>query len=458
MNDKVEYWPRLMKPVEDDTLDEFIRAMGKILSESNYGLPLSVYAQTCTGCLRCSQECQVFQQTGDFRDTPHFRTEEIIRLYSEFFLPEKNGQSILKRPATQEERERFNLKDLIESLYRCTLCRRCTEACPMGIDHRLVARFGRQILSEMGLVPKNMGSSTVEQIFGLGNTSSFPKAAIVDTLDFLEEDIYDTYGVECTIPRDKQNADYLMISPISDYMMEAETLMGISMVLDQMGLDWTVSTKYCDAINYGLFYDDRVLMTVLDKIIQEARSLKVKTVIIGECGHATRAALGYWKSHLNSAGIEVKSILQVTSEALHKGLVKPNRNKNTQKIVLHDPCNIVRACGIYKPQREILEACSSDYVEMTPNGRYNYCCGGGGGIVIAEDLEEFRLQVPGKVKADQIKASGAEIVCAPCANCKKMLREVVDYYKLPVSVVGIHDLMANALASEIPPQKKPNVA
>lgn len=450
MGEKVEYWPRLMKPVEDDTLDEFIRAMDKVLCDSNYGLPLSIYSQTCTGCLRCSRECQVFQETGDFKDTPHFRTEEIIRLYREFFLPESNGNSILHRSSTMEERKQFNLKDLIESLYRCTLCRRCTESCPMGIDHRLVARFGRQVLSEMGLVPQNMGKSTLEQIFGIGNTSAFPKAAIVDTLDFLEEDIYDTYGVKCTIPRDKQNADYLMLAPVSDYMMEAETLMGISMVLDRMGVDWTVSTEYCDAINYGLFYDDRVLMSVLDKIIQEARRLKVKTVIIGECGHATRAALGYWKSHLHAGGIEVKSILQVTSEAIQQGVVSPKREKNPERIVLHDPCNIVRGCGIFKPQREILEACSMEYVEMRPNGRYNYCCGGGGGIVITEDQEKFRLEVPGKVKAKQIAESNAEIVCAPCANCKKMLREVVDYYKLPVSVVGIHDLMAKALSEEKP--------
>lgn len=458
MGEKVEYWPRLMKPVEDDTLDEFIRAMGKVLRESNYGLPLSIYAQTCTGCLRCSRECQVFQETGDFKDTPHFRTEEIINLYREFFLPESNGNSILNRSTTAEEREQFNLKDLIESLYRCTLCRRCTESCPMGIDHRLVARFGRQVLSEMGLVPQNMGKSAIEQLFGIGNTSAFPKAAIVDTLDFLEEDIYDTYGVKCTIPRDKQNADYLMLAPISDFMMEAETLMGISMVLDRMGVDWTVSTEYCDAINYGLFYDDRVLMAVLDKIVREARRLKVKTVVIGECGHATRAALGYWKSHLDAEGIEVKSILQVTADAIRRGEVRPKREKNPERIVLHDPCNIVRGCGIFKPQREILEACSMEYVEMQPNGRYNYCCGGGGGVVIAEDLEKFRLEVPAKVKAKQILESKAQVVCAPCANCKKMLREVVDYYKLPVSVVGIHDLMAKALSEEAPQRIETAVA
>jgi len=118
----------------------------------------------------------------------------------------------------------------------------------------------------------------------------------------------------------------------------------------------------------------------------------------------------------------------------------------------------VRGCGIYTPQREILEACAVEFVEMQPNGRYNYCCGGGGSIVITEDLYDFRVRVAGKVKADQIRVSEAQMVCAPCANCKKMLRELVEFYELPVTVVGIHDLVARSLAAETPVKKRQAVA
>jgi Fe-S oxidoreductase len=446
-----------MKPVEDESFDAFLQAMEKVLQEGNYGVPLSIFADLCTGCLRCADQCQVFQASGEARDVPHSRTEEVIRIYREFFHPRANGW-FSRRKQQQDIREQFNLRDLNENLYRCTLCRRCTEECPMGIDHRLVARFGRQVLSEMGIVPQNMGGSTHEQIFGIGNTSAFPRPAIIDALEFLEEDTYDTYGLKCTFPQDKEGAEYLIFHPVSDYMMEAETLMGIGIVMDLIGHDWSVSTYYADAINYGLFFDDGALMMVLDKMVQETKRLKAKKVVIGECGHATRSALGYWKSHFESEGIEIMSILQVTAEALRQGKLSPKREKNPQKIVLHDPCNIVRGCGIITPQREILEACSMDYVEMKPNGVKNYCGGGGGSIVICEDLEPFRNQVAGKVKADQIKVSGAEMVCAPCANCKKMLRELVDHHKLPVTVIGLHDLLAKSLMVEAPQDTAPTAA
>jgi Fe-S oxidoreductase len=46
---------------------------------------------------------------------------------------------------------------------------------------------------------------------------------------------------------------------------------------------------------------------------------------------------------------------------------------------------------------------------------------------------------------EQLKATGADIVVAPCANCKKQLRELVDYHKLPMQVAGFHDLLYKAL-------------
>ena len=61
---------------------------------------------------------------------------------------------------------------------------------------------------------------------------------------------------------------------------------------------------------------------------------------------------------------------------------------------------------------------------MTPNGRDNYCCGGGGGPVSIDEIHDFRMAVGGSAKAEQIRATGADIVVAPCANCKKQLKRV----------------------------------
>ena len=52
----------------------------------------------------------------------------------------------------------------------------------------------------------------------------------------------------------------------------------------------------------------------------------------------------------------------------------------------------------------------------------------------------------GKRKADQIRATGAQYLVAPCANCKKQLKEVCEDNGLDdVEVVGLHDLMLKVI-------------
>jgi Fe-S oxidoreductase len=86
-----------------------------------------------------------------------------------------------------------------------------------------------------------------------------------------------------------------------------------------------------------------------------------------------------------------------------------------------------------------------DFAEMTPQGRDNYCCGGGGGLVSMDETQQFRMEVAGRVKAEQIRDTGAQIVVAPCANCKKQLKELISHYELPCRVMGLHELILRAI-------------
>jgi Fe-S oxidoreductase len=63
------------------------------------------------------------------------------------------------------------------------------------------------------------------------------------------------------------------------------------------------------------------------------------------------------------------------------------------------------------------------------------------------------MSVAGKVKAEQLRRTGAEICIAPCANCKKQLKELVEYYEIPCRVMGLHDLILKAI--RIPGGKAP---
>lgn len=80
---------------------------------------------------------------------------------------------------------------------------------------------------------------------------------------------------------------------------------------------------------------------------------------------------------------------------------------------------------------------------MTPNRAYNWCCGGGGGLV-ALDNEQFRIK-SGKAKRDQIIATGAKIVVSACENCIFQLDTIKAGYGLDITVKSFTELVAENL-------------
>ncbi len=339
------------------------------------------------------------------------------------------------------------IQEMADSFWNCTACRRCALECPLGLDHGLITHLGRYILSEIGIVPRALVVSTRAQLEGpFKNTSAIPVPALKDTLEFLEDEMLEEKSVKIKFPTDADGSDYVFFAAVSDYLMEAESLMGIAAVFTATGDKWTIGTGYFDGINYGLFYSDRVLEKVVKKVDTETRRLNGKNILIGECGHASRTAKQFIPAYCGGdKALPVLNILEYTHKAWKQGKIKLNPDVVTEKVAYHDPCNYARNRWIVNQPREVLKSFCRNYVEMTPTGEDNVCCGGGGGTVSIDEIRPYRTTVGGKLKADQIRKSGCEILVAPCANCKKQLRELVEDQGLNCRVVGFHDLIYKAI-------------
>ncbi len=271
-----------------DRPKRFLQAFAAILKHTNYRLALDHYVRVNAKCARCTVKCQIHMATGDPTDVPCYRSELLLSVYRRHFtLSGILRARILDDPGLSDE----SIQQMADSFYNCTACRRCHFECPMGIDHALLTHLGRYILSEIGIVPRALAVSVREQLAGAsGNTSAVPVAALLDTVEFLSEEIRDSIGVEASFPIDQQGAEYLFFPAVSDFLMEAETLMGNAAVFRATGDKWTIGTQYFDGINYGLFYNDQILEHALQKIQAEAQRLEARKILIGECGHASRVA------------------------------------------------------------------------------------------------------------------------------------------------------------------------
>jgi Fe-S oxidoreductase len=134
---------------------------------------------------------------------------------------------------------------------------------------------------------------------------------------------------------------------------------------------------------------------VLKAELEEAHRLRARQILIGECGHASRTAKAFAPTFGGSAAPPVLHILEYTYRALKSGRLRLNPDVVTDAVTYHDPCNIVRTNWLVDQPREILRAFCRNFVEMTPHGQHNLCCGGGGGTVSVDELRPYRTSVTG---------------------------------------------------------------
>ncbi|MFC1706067.1 (Fe-S)-binding protein [Planctomycetota bacterium] len=428
----------------DDRPRRFLEAFAAILQNTNYGFVLDHYIRTSAKCGRCAVACHVYMATGDPKDVPCHRSELLLSVYRRHFTLAGflRGRLLGDAGVTDED-----IQEMAAAFWDCTACRRCQLECPSGIDHGLIAHLGRYILSEIGIAPRALVVSTREQLEGkTGNTSAIPVPALIDSLEFLSEEIEEERGMTAPFPMDVEGAEYMFLPAVSDFIMEADTLMGVAATLHAARVSWTVGTGYYDGINYGLFYSDHVLEHVLRKVRAEAERLKIRTILIGECGHASRSAKDFYANFCGGRNaIPVLNIMELTLQLIEDGRLELDPSKVTDRVTYHDPCNVARSGWIVDQPRKILKAFCTNYVEMTPSGRDNICCGGGGGTVSIDEIHPYRMAIGGRAKAEQLRRTGARYVVAPCANCKKQLRELVEFEKLECQIVGLHDLIYKAL-------------
>ena len=103
--------------------------------------------------------------------------------------------------------------------------------------------------------------------------------------------------------------------------------------------------------------------------------------------------------------------------------------------------------------RRLAEMLSEDFRPMKYQGNYNYCCcGGGGAMPMGGEMRKYRL-ASGKIKAEQIRETGAKIVFVPCHNCIDQIRDLSKEYELGIKAIHFKEAITEHM--EIPEEMIP---
>jgi Fe-S oxidoreductase len=428
-----------VKNIKDIGLDEGVAKLTperieKVVNEvidKETGARLKVYVDTCVHCGLCSEACHYYLSQDK---NPIFAPAAKVKqtLWEIVAKKGKVSPEFIRRAA--------------ELCYtECNLCRRCAMYCPFGIDVAYMMLTMRRICHKLGVTPQYI-QDTAHSHSATMNQMWVKEDEWIDTLFWQEEEAAEEIE-NLRIPLEKEGAEvmYSVIGPEPKF--RAQLIYQAAVIMDVAGVDWTMpATPGWDNSDMAMYTGDNEMMGRLKKEhFETAMRLKVKKIVMGECGHAFRSvydmgnrALG-WKM----PPVQMVHALEFYYDLFKAGKIKV-KEKFDKPVTLHDPCNVIRGRGLHEMARYVVNKTCSNFIEMTPNREHNYCCCAGGGVINCGPPFRDKRVYSNRVKADQlaaVKKKGVEVCIAPCHNCHGGLEDIIHHYHLGLELKFLGDII-----------------
>jgi len=403
----------------------------------------------CVHCGNCTDSCHyVIANPGDPTYAPAYKADRIRRIFKRHF--DWTGSVLpwwVKAGSVFTDQELEELKDI--AFGKCTNCRRCSLNCPMGVDFAVVNRMARGLLVSVGVMPAGVAVVSKDQ-WEIGNQMGVLKEDYVETIQWMSDELVEALGEPgAAIAIDKPGCDIMYTINPREAKYDPRTISDAAKIFHAAGESWTMPSDGWDMTNFGLFSgDDDLGGVVARRVYEKAVELGARRVVMSECGHGYRSTRCEGP---NWAGMDVpfpmESSVVTMLRYLKEGRIKVDKTRNTTPVTYHDSCNNARSCGMFEEPREVLNLVVTDFREMYPNRAENYCCTGGGGAMSMSEYTPQRLK-SAKVKADQLRATGAKVVVTSCHNCVDGLVDLIRHYKLDMKVTQLVNLVSDALVFE----------
>ena len=396
----------------------------------------ATYMESCIRCGHCAEACHFYVTSGDPKFTPIWKLEPFRQAWKRESGPLSfiYGTFGRKKPVDATQ-----LREWQELLYdSCTMCGRCTLACPMGIDIAGLVAQARHGMFAAGLVPHELWA-VAERAEREGSPLGATPRVLKDRIAWLADEH------EVDIALDRPQAEVMVTLSSIELMKYPQSLVALAKILNRLGTSWTFRSDGYEATNFGLFsgnQDWQRDMTL--KLVEAAIACGAKTVVLPECGHAYGAMR--WQG-ANMYGrplpFRVLHISEFLAEAVREGRLQLEPVQGS--VTFHDPCQVSRRGGATQAPREVLAALGVELREMPAAGDASWCCGGGGGVVTLHRADEHRYRAF-EIKMKQVEAAGGDRLATSCSNCRLTFDDGQAHYKWDRKMESLLELVADRLS------------
>ena len=350
-------------------------------------------ADACTGCERCQDRCPA-HATG--------------KPLSPMRLVRQIGAAAFLDPGV-------NLVDAArrDAIWSCTTCFACQDVCPASVEHvSKVVELRRHLSLMQGEFPGDEVRTAAGHVEVSGNPFGFAPASRADWAKGLDlpvagegaSDLDVLYFAGCYASFDRRNRE------VARSFVKVCRAAGVKVgILGKA--EWCCGEPVRKLGNEYLYRESA--RRVVDAI--QASGAKKVVTTCAHCFHALARDYG-----------ELGFTLEVEHHTTFiERLVAAGRldlRGAPLDCTFHDSCYLGRYHGITEAPRSVLAAAGARVVEMERSGRDGFCCGGGGGRILAEEKIGVRINVE---RAAMARATGTQVVVSSCPFCLTMLEDGV---------------------------------
>ena len=421
------------------------RASMQTALKENLSRQIQFMRNSCINCGLCADACHYCFENDDPAVIPANKMHTLSTFLNKYFHPVKSRLPGFSHSDLPDEQA---LTELYQAAFQnCSICGKCALTCPMGINTGEILYLARAMLFTQGRIPSGL-VDTVENALSKGNHAGLSKKDFIENMEWIAEEMEEDFGNKSfTIPIDKKSAEILYIPHPLEVRDFPFLLMYALKILHYARADYTVSSHGFDTVNYAYYQGSKTnMMRIAQRVLDARKKIQAKSIVLAPCGHGYRVLRWEVDKYTGKTAISppVRTIVELVDCYIQEGRIRLEKDKFEGPITFHDPCNLGRRGGVIDAPRNILQALSSNFVEMQPHGMRNFCCGGGGGLASTGAFGKVRLNA-GKRKAEQIRQTGAKIVVTNCFNCLTQIRDLIKTYDLDIEVKSILELTAESL-------------
>jgi Fe-S oxidoreductase len=378
---------------------------------------VALQAYSCVECGRCTEHCPAYT-TGKT-----LNPKEIILGVRDYLneLGPASPEPLLAKHVSEE------------AAFQCTNCGACEFQCPVGIQHLPIIIGLRRGAVNTGKWEDEYGTKLFLNLERHGNPMGFASSERQKFIEKSELPLFDGTQEYC-----------LWLGCMGAYDPQGrEIILSLVRVLNHLGATYGVLRKErCTGDSARRLGNDLMFSQLAEANIETLQQAAPKK-ILSICPHCVRTMTEDWKEVGATFDVEHHSqFLARMQDRLPKAAARQN-------IVFHDACYLGRYRGIYEEPREVA-ALAGTVVDPPRSRDRSRCCGAGGGLVFLGEEKGKRVNVD---RAEELIATGAEVVGAACPFCQTMLRDALTQISsTPPQLLDIAQIAAAGLNGGNPPQ------